>query len=366
MDIFNRKEYFSDNELYFSTLRGNGIYCRTGRQMKMPENLQKDKPECPVFAKFDTGEEFFARAFYPVHREAMKSLVMEQVPSDLILWPVDIISSAKGEVAICQNMVETVYDFESTSEEVTAHRMEALLFRTNACIAGISLRDFLRAHQSKKRLSYENSEVLFAAKCILRGFVMLNKRGFLYLDVDLDKLHLVEEHLYFDFSGLIFRTPNQIEARRTQSVIRRPWIAPEFAEPALVKGIISEPDYRAQNYAIAALLFYMFFGVHAYEGKLLYGYNEDSENEYFEKYRVYHNMDIFVFDEHDHSNSIGVFTHEDEIINLWEKAPKAVKITFQRALSTENAERKCARDQNLSPEKWLQLIEYVWSDGYGE
>lgn len=132
----------------------------------------------------------------------------------------------------------------------------------------------------------------------------------------------------------------------------------EFAEPAVVQGRQEYFDYRSQNYSMAAMFFYLMFGRHAYDGKLMDGYMDDTEREHYEKFRDYHKMPVFIFDPEDDSNALGTFADEQAILDLWTEVPEKLKYLFLRALRQENAERT-GKDNTPLPEEWLNCFELL-------
>ena len=334
-NLFSRFNYIDDGELFFSEVAGKGLYFQTKDYVTLPDNLQRDEPEYPVFQDVDTGEEFFAKEIRPsLHNRAIVRFAKTLVDKSLIMWPKDVIA-IPPESSITLNELENYYEFGDAPENNTIER-KAVLFSWEACIPGVSVRDYLDAIGRRGEINYNNPEIVKLARKILEAYSKLNKKGYLYLDFDLGRYHLTEEDaIYFEFSNLVYRTADTENVDWThENRLERPWIPLEFAEPAVIQGNWKYADGRTQNYSLTALMFYLLFGRHAYYGSLMDNYSSDSELHYYEMFEDYHDMDVFIFDPDDSSNELGTFSHENKIIQLWETAPEQIKDAFIGALCT--------------------------------
>ena len=89
-----RKGYYSQSDLYCSTVYGSGIYEWSGQYVQDP--LCGDNGEghiSPLLTNIITGEQFFVKRFncsdkmYPCYRER----ILTPPVNDYILWPSDMI-----------------------------------------------------------------------------------------------------------------------------------------------------------------------------------------------------------------------------------------------------------------------------------
>ena len=362
MSIFRKFKYKSENDLFFSEVVGQGVYFLNEETMYLPDNLYTDTPRAfPVFENYQTGEQFFAKKIRPfAHNRAYVRYARTMVDPELILWPCDVIELNRPDGSEVNCGLEKYYDaFEEP--ELTDVVWKAVLFPRNGCIPGRRVSDIVQGYVDSRQLNYKNPNVVLLARRILEAFYKLNKKGYLYLEVSFDRFHMIENgNIYFDFSNLVYRTADTTNIdRMNENKLAEKWFPVEFAEPAVIQGKWNYADQRTQNYSLSAMLFYLLFGLHPYDGRLMDDYETNSRLQYYEKYEDYHKMPIFVFDPEDGRNRLGIFLSEKKILELWDSAPEKLKNMFQRSLAEDNAERNTAKDMNPTPEEWLNCFAEV-------
>ena len=106
-------------------------------------------------------------------------------------------------------------------------------------------------------------------------------------------------------------------------------------------------------------------GQYAYDGRLLTGYADDTIQTHYVKFRDYHKMPVFIFDPKDDQNALGAFFEEQQVIDLWNELPDALKTLFIQTLSQGNAERTTSVN-NPTPSMWLKTFEELgWCEQRG-
>ena len=85
------------------------------------------------------------------------------------------------------------------------------------------------------------------------------------------------------------------------------------------------------------------------------GYRDQTEEEHIRKFKDYHRLPVFIFDPEDLSNRLGDFTHEQQIVGLWEACPIEIRRLFTQTLCQANAERLKTGD-NPQPGVWIDCF----------
>lgn len=115
-----RKGYYSQSDLYCSTVYGSGIYEWSGQYVQDP--LCGDNGEghiSPLLTNIITGEQFFVKRFncsdkmYPCYRER----ILTPPVNDYILWPSDMIDLTDEQQTDCSLFVAQEYTPTPTPNE---------------------------------------------------------------------------------------------------------------------------------------------------------------------------------------------------------------------------------------------------------
>lgn len=363
------KSYYNQDDLYYSMIYGSGIYEWNGQYVQDP--LCGDNGEgylSPLLTNVITGEQFFAKRFNcnkKMH-DCYRERILVPPVNGQILWPSDMIGLSDQQQADCSLFVAHEYTPTPTPNEERVGA-SALLFPYGgypAVVNGIRKLDQIKPHNWKKR------EIRQMAAAIARALENLNRCGYFYADIHLSRLYFNNDfYVYLDFSNLIFSLKDAAGKEAKELCRVEPTEYPiEFADPAVVRGLIPNVDFHSQNYSLCALFFYLFLGQYAYDGRLLTGYADDTAQAHYVKFRDYHKMPVFVFDPKDKKNAPGIFYEDQQVIDLWNELPEPLKTLFIKTLSQENAERTISVN-NPTPSVWLKIFEEIgWCEqgGNGE
>lgn len=340
--------YITRDDLFFSKIMGRGVYMDTGLLYNDPLDNSERELACKVFDNIITGERYFAKTIsLTAPGEVQKHIrnTKKAISRDLVFWPRDVMEF-RLERTDTVNFVEEFYspleDYRSKNEV-----RYAVLFSADDYRDSVTLGDYLL---SIGEITYTNPKIQHIAIDLINSIVKLNNSGFLYLDINLEKIRVTHNgNIYFDYSTLIFNEfPNKIMYKHFYPI--------EFAQPALVREEIQEADIEMQNYMLNALLFYLFFDRYAYDGGLLDDYRNDTdERSHYRKFQKYHEIAIFIFDVVNKANRIGEIGEEEIIVERWNKAPEQMRAAFTQSLGQENALRKNVNG-SVTPTAWLELF----------
>ncbi|MCI9120442.1 MAG: hypothetical protein HFG00_02785 [Oscillibacter sp.] len=305
-------KYLRQQDLYCSALFGSGIYIWEGNRTRDPLTGR----EVPLLVSLVTGEAFFLRT----GGAGCRKMVRKPPGRESILWPSDCLRLEKerGEALF------------SPSEE-TLLPEDVLLFPHGTYPAVVSGQQRLAQISGP---SWKKPEVRRLAAELLQAVESVNRGGYLFIDIHPARFYVTgEDRVCLDFSEWIVPL--------TGGGDRTPEGCPplEFADPALVQGRIARADARSQNYSLCALLFYLFLGRYAYDGRLMRGYPDDTPQRHYLKFRDYCRMPVFIFDREDSRNRLGTFGEQQQAIQLWEELPENLRVMFSRTLCQGNAER---------------------------
>lgn len=362
------REYLREDELYYSAIYGGGVYGWDGQFITCPlEGGHRAAPSAPLLTNVLTGERYFAKsARCDAARNAFyHQRILNPPKTECILWPSDMICLSETQAEPFGISVDHVYTGDAPPfEGQKANR--ALLF---------SCRDYPRMVDGNvwlgrmERPNWQNPALREMAVQIVQALEGLNRSGYLYGDIHLSRFLFREDGgMILDFSNLLFSFLD-VESKDAASLCApRPGEYPiEFAEPAYVEGTQAAMDFNSQNYSLCALLFYLFFERrYPYDGRLLTGRADSDPQQHYLKFRDYHKMPIFIFDEEDRQNELGAFDEEQQIIDLWAQCPQALKELFLDTLCTKNARRQ-GGDGSPPPIVWLRYFQELgWLPRGGE
>lgn len=361
LDGYIAKEY-TETEMYYSLVYGNGLYRWTGETVEDPVGgANGQKEACPLLQNAITGERFFARRLRCFTNEIgrYRAQILRPPAIDSILWPSDLVELheyQEGFLAYVHNQYT-----DMPKEPVQQGGAYALLFPYG------DYPKILRAevvYGAMQEPSWKEESVRTLAVEAVRTIHNLNLCGYSYLDMSLSRLFVnARGNVLLDYSNLVYSTDDLRDANDLWACAPEQGEYPvEFMEPAYVQGLVDRMDFHTQNYALAAFLFYVLYGNYAYDGRLLIGETDDSLIQHYDKFRKYHQMPVFIFDENDSRNTLGLFAEDEAIITLWKESPEQVKELFAYTLAEKNAKREndtC----NPSPRTWLRVFKEVgWLD----
>lgn len=336
----NGKGYFSSDGLFFSAIYGSGIYQWSHKEVQDSFAGEKEKRSSPVLVSQVTGEKYFARRFQ--NKELLRNRYQKQIQNppkgNRILWPVDMVL-----------LSERREDLDSTG---------LLLFPLKDIYGVKKIRYYLEEIREDDR-NWTNGKVRKMSVEIVQGLEDLNRSGYIYGDLHLSNIYFREDgSALLDFSDLIFTFE---EIVKKENKIHFP-LAEEyplaFAEPAFVRGQKKVLNFNSQNYSLNALLFFLFFGRHAYEGRLIADGADLSKQYYYKKLLDEADMPVFIFSDNDYRNRIGVFEEEQRLIQLWERLPWDVQCLFHIALDKDYAAGSWM-DENPPPVRWKTCFHAV-------
>ena len=349
-------QYYKEKELYFSCIYGSGIYRWSGRLISDALNTEPEKQRTgPSVINVKTGEEFLVKRLAGTVSEmkVYQAKILNPPSAKVIVWPFDLIELSGDQQTQCNLFVEREYSAKNELEE-NRKGTWGLLFPCNGYPVMISAQRYLA---QAGELSWKNPMMKKLVVELLKTMHSLNEHGYIYADIHLSRLFVAEGgSVHLDFSNLIEWAES---TRETERWAFQPGNYPmEFAEPAIIQKEHSKLDLQTQNYSICALLFYLCFGRHAYDGRLLTGYADDNKQQRDIKFRDYHKMPVFIFDSKDAQNALGAFEEEERIIELWRQCPKELRELFEGTLKQSNAERRSSTE-NPTPKCWLDCVKHL-------
>ena len=311
--------------LCFSELYGGALYRAT-------------EPE--TFTHVLTGQTLYPRRVDL--KEADLDRYRERLfhPMPCVNWPVDLVCLPEPERV--SRAVDQVY-VPAPPERPTGRY--AVLFCAPPQTGGTVL-------SRMRPRNWTNPAVQRLAVRLTEAVRELNQAGNLFFDFHLSRLLDGEDGgPLLDYTHLAVP---KTEAARLDPA-RSGSFPVEFLDPAMVHG--RPPDIQAQNYSLCALLFYLFFGRYACDGRLLSGFPDDGDGySHYAKFQAYYAMPIFIFDPEDRQNALGAFGEDAEIITLWETCPEELRRLFVRTL--------CGQRERPGPEDWLAALRRVgWGAG---
>ena len=363
----------TDQSVYFSALRGGMIYRfkRTGRDPLPGADYPPRKPryremECPILSPLRDArsrEELFLRRlsvmgeehFYHIERK-----IRRPPRTDGILWPVDLVLLSDAQRLECYSAVARAYSDRPLSAMRRQSERFALAFRNPR---GFRAGNLAEAKRTKKLepFHWKNPSVRNLVVGLLDILRELNDDSYYYHDFHLSRVFLTAERKpLLDYSEMIMSLEDAdfpaLDAERRD-------YPPEFADPAVMRGVIPAPDFHSQNYSLCAFLFYLLFGFCPYDGDSLRYLKDDTSHAHYKKFLLHYHADIppaFVFDPNDTRNSLGLFGEDEALIALWEEAPDALRQQFADAFSESNVMRRSDDGPRFpDPAVWLDCLHKI-------
>ena len=364
-----RKYGTSGDENYYSELYENTVYIREG----MTGDYGRDKRDgdTPLLRNIKTGEKIFLRrlSLRPDERGAYLQRVLEPPRADGLLWPVDLIRLDGGADESCHLFVDHEYAPIRTPSELLPGGYAVAMPVLNADVIPGDIK-FNQIRPS--RWTEKNIQTLAVR---LAGILdQLNSAGYDCNDLHPSRLIFPPSgRVLLDYSHLICprKIPSGVPGVSADagSFLRTPRnhnYSLDFADPAVIQGLVPIPDRQSQNYTLAALLFYLFFNRGPYDGGLFAGYPDNTPHNHEIRMEYISRLPVFIFEPGDDSNAPGAFAEDDEIITLWAECPEILKSLFLRALPRTNAERRGKNTARPEPLEWLAAFRSLGWDRASE
>lgn len=347
-----KKKYYELEDLAFSAMYGGAVYERSDRCVPDPFPLQENGPgESPLMVNVLTGETVFLRRLNTaasVDLALYRRRILDRPESDDVFWPIDLMILSPALQARCTLFVDNQYTDKPLSPAGrTGDLAAAFIYRDTT-----GLERFDSWLSRAGYLSWKNPAIVRAAAAILSSVDKLNRSGYNFNDVHFSRLYYNgADRVMIDYSTLI----NSKWEMASRSPLRTNFennYPMEFGHPQIFDETLKYVSYQTQNYSLAALLFFLFFGRCAYDGSLLTGYVDTDLLSHYVKFRQYWKMPVFLFDEEDTRNAIGSFEEEKAVIQLWKECPETLKEFFRRTLILQKESRPGIRIFP-SPLDWL-------------
>ncbi len=354
------KEINSD-DLYYSCLYAGGIYRHTKQVVADPLDINNAEIYSPLLENILTREIFYMKqaGLSDEQYERQKRNISGPPSMGNILWPIDMIDLDNKAIDCSLKLANRYTD--SDKEEKTYSHSVGILFKYEDRSELINAKARLK---QIRELSWKNPVVLKIVKNIVQNIESLNRCGYVYEDIHFSRMYFnKEDELFLDYSGIVLYMADIFSKNAKKMCEYQENEYPiEFADPSIYRGLKGNLDFQAQNFSLAALLFYLMLGRYPYDGALLDGHNDNSIMNHYVKFRDYIKAPVFIFDPNDKQNALGSFAEEIDIIKLWEDLPSDLQNMFSIIFVQSNAERKNIID-NPTPSMWLNAFLKL---GWGE
>ncbi|MBQ9414346.1 MAG: hypothetical protein IJU16_04380 [Clostridia bacterium] len=249
------------------------------------------------------------------------------------LWPVDIVEISDGKMG--------------------------LVFRKRAFPKMEPLKKLL---YSPEQLNWRNESIQRVIRNILLAFDELHSGGYSYHAFDMERMFYNENtgDILIDFSMAMSR---HLFDRHHKDWVSAQNICIEFLPPWSKFREDGEFSLEDDYYSLAAMLFRLMIGRMPYQGRLMDGVGDMMDRQrdidqgmHLIMVEYYHEHPVFIFDETDSSNHIGLYSHEEKIIEKWEDLPKTIQDMFRATFSKENIQNVWHRTL-YSARDWMAAFE---------
>lgn len=342
-----KRKNVSDN-LFFSEIFGGGIYQWNSQFVCSPLD-RRGEENSPLLIHAVTGEQYYTK--WVDTSEGMRSyyqkLILSPPQCSNILWPSDMISVPEARAGlfglpVAQNYFE-VKPVKRPGETAV------LLFSYTGGLNAVGAAERLDRTSPH---GWRDPVLQKIAGHTVEIFHWLNRAGYAYQDFHLSRFFFGNDgRVILDFTNLIFPLKKGSRGPSDRMRISSGKFPLEFAEPAFVYGRKKRLDIRSQNYSLCALLFFLFLGRYAYDGRLM---DENPDKTVREDRK----MPAFIFDPEDLSNRVGEFEEEQLVIERWGGLPEVLKEAFLMTLR-QNGEKDSPCVCYPTPATWLWLLEQL-------
>lgn len=265
--------------------------------------------------------------------EKWRYFVENPVDINNVLWPIDIVDLPDGIIG--------------------------LVFRKRALPKLEPLKNLL---YNSFLLSWKKDDIKKITANLLLTFSDMHENGYAYHSFDAERIYFNRGNgrVFFDFSiGMERHFDNKVAESKVDfnSVsieFLPPWCS--FEDRALLSLV---DDY----YSVSALIFRLLIGRMPYQGRIMDGQGDMMDlmrdvdpAEHYRMFEHYHANPIFVFDPNDKRNSIGLYTHEERNVELWEELPEEIKRMFIETFSSDNIAAPKSEKKLYKPSEWYDAL----------
>lgn len=321
------KQMLKDKYL-FSLLSGYNLYQITGQENNVISavHYNQDISVQIIIIKVDrTRVDFWNKYIsYPPNRKIFR-------------WPIDIVSVTDTPYSSLGNI--------------------GLVFKRKASLPMEPLKKYV---YNDEVLDWRNKEIQLLVSHLLDAIIELNKKQYSFIAFDVERIfvNIETKDLYFDFFTSTIKRDKQAENFNFLGND----IAIDFIPPWVKYDDIVFGNTKMEAYSLAALLFRLMIGRMPYQGSLfsnrslLMVENSDYEQYHREMMDEYLTPpNIFIFDQFDTSNEIGLTLKEKRIVERWDALSDELKGMFQHTFS-HGADHSGVSQELYSAEQWKAAI----------
>ncbi len=265
--------------------------------------------------------------------EKWRYFVENPVDISNVLWPIDIVDLPDGVLG--------------------------LVFRKRALPKLEPLKNLL---YNSPLLSWKKNDIKEITSNLLLTFSDMHENGYAYHSFDVEHIYFARNNskVFFDFSLGIDRHYDNSVAEATVDFNS---VSIEFLPPWRSfenKNMLSLVD---DYYSISALIFRLLIGRMPYQGRVMDGQGDMMDllrdvdpADHYRMFEHYHANPIFIFDPNDKRNSIGLYTHEEKTVDLWEDLPDKIKQMFIETFSLNNVSAPQSKKMLYKPSEWYKAL----------
>ncbi len=267
-------------------------------------------------------------------QEKWKYFIQYPVDIRCYLWPIDAVALPNGNYG--------------------------LIFRKRAFP---KLEPLKKVLYNPEALYWKNSGIQTLIKNLLNAFNILHQGGYAYHAFDIEKMYYNEStnDVLIDFSLGMSRHMFEVQYASVSSFDD---VRIEFLPPWVSINDTVEMSLEDDYYSIAAMLFRLMIGRMPYQGRHMdgMGYIMDRQRDidqgsHIQMFEHYRNNPVFIFDEDDTSNNIGLYSHEEKIIDKWDELPAEIKKMFIDVFGKANITAERGKRKLYSVQEWTDALE---------
>lgn len=212
------------------------------------------------------------------------------------------------------------------------------------------------------KLDWRNNDIQMLIMNFLKLCNEIHNGGYAYHCFDIERMHYNPQDMsiLFDFSLSMARTHGDITC---EEKINHTDVGIEFLAPWQELFEDNQMTLIDDYYSIAALLFRLMIGRMPYQGRLMDGVGDMmnllrdiDDNAHINMFRKYREHPVFIFDEINQENAIGIFSEEEVFIERWNVLPDIVKKMFHEVLNGENVKKETSNRIYYSSEDWYNVL----------
>ena len=266
------------------------------------------------------------------------SLIRKPVDTRNHLWPVDIVK-INGEDAL-----------------VFPYRSELDKFRTINESGGSPNEKLLSnlVEDSNYHMGLDEPKNLRFIKGFLSALCRFEKFCYAYHEFTYCNIYIHEDtnEVMFDFSYSTYPATDFLDG----SKVAESRINPDYADVFYYHKTTKTLDLASDYFSVAAILFKLLIGILPYQGCLLEGEYNRTEEDHDSWIKLYHKNPVFIFDPVDKRNEISETLGPDAYLDRWERLGTQLKQMFTDVFTTDNALRKTKDPIFYPPSKWQEAL----------